>query len=503
MGIYKSFENAKNGTPVPVFNNGRTMDSRYNPQREAETLCNSITDAESFFLVLGIGSGIFLKLLHQKFPEARIVALELFNDDITFLLQSETVKELKENPSLIFSDLDSIENILIQNYLPSKYGNLKIIEQRGWVNENAQYIEKINSKLQKTLGIISADYSVQAHFGKIWTSNILNNVKLAQNLISKRPLLEQNDLQKTAVIVAAGPSLDKTISILKEESSDENKNYFIISTDTAAQSLVKQNIIPDVIISIDGQSVSYNHFLNINDSVNKKTLFAFDLSANTSAARHIISNGNQVLFFCSGHPLASAINASCGKPFPCLFSGAGTVTITAVDFAVNAGFKNIKILGADFSYSNGKAYAAGTYLDALYNKSSSRITDTEQTYSKLMFRTELTKLSPTSYTTQILKAYRISLEKYLTEKGIQFKKQNEVYSLNCPSLHSDTFFLTKDTHPFSLKAFFDNLKSSEFEEYEPLLLPYIAWLRNNMKNTNINYNDLVKLALDTIVSYNI
>ena len=503
MGIYKSFENAKNGTPIPVFQSGRTMESRYNPEHDAETLLNSITEPDSFFLVLGIGSGIFINLLQKKYPEAKIIAVELFSDDIDFLQQSEILQQLKNNQAVIFSDLESLENVLTQNYVPAKYGNLKIIEQRAWVNENAQYIEQINAKLQKTLGIISADYSVQAHFGKIWTSNILNNAKLAQDYkANASDYFNKDDLQKTAVVVAAGPSLDKTISLLKKQEHVTQNEYFIISTDTAAQALLKQDIVPDVIISIDGQNVSYNHFM-LNDNLQNKTLFAFDLCANTSAARHVISNGGKVLFFCSGHPLASAINSSCGKTFPFLFSGAGTVTITAVDFAVKAGFQKIKILGADFSYSDGKAYTAGTYLDTLYNQTSSRITDSEQTFSRLMFRTELTKLSDKAFTTQILEAYRTSLEKYLSENNISFSKKDDIYSLDCPSLSSNQTLLLKAPETFSIKNFFETLKNSTLEDYELLLLPYIAWLRNNSKNTNIPYNDLVKLALDTIVSYNI
>ena len=80
MQIYKEFITAKNGSQIPVFTSGRTMESRYNPERDAENLCNSINEEAAFFLVLGIGSGIFLKLLSQKYPESKILALELYKD---------------------------------------------------------------------------------------------------------------------------------------------------------------------------------------------------------------------------------------------------------------------------------------------------------------------------------------------------------------------------------------------------------------------------------------
>ena len=45
--------------------------------------------------------------------------------------------------------------------------------------------------------------------------------------------------------------------------------------------------------------------------------------------------------------------------------------------------------------------------------------------------------------------------------------------------------------------------SSTPEEAETILLPYIAWLRQNEKYKNSSYKELLKLAFDSIVSYNI
>ena len=101
MKIYKGFEEARNGTTIPVFLSGRTMESRYNPQRDAENLLGSITNegTYNFFVVLGIGSGLFIKLLSEKNPHAVILALELYDEDIDFLSQNDNVKSLskKEN----------------------------------------------------------------------------------------------------------------------------------------------------------------------------------------------------------------------------------------------------------------------------------------------------------------------------------------------------------------------------------------------------------------------
>ncbi len=507
MRIYKSFEEARNGTRIPVFLSGRSMESRYNPERDAEKLLNSVETAIDFFLVFGIGSALFIEMLSKRNPHAYIIGIELYKEDIDFLLQEKRIKELSENSNIKLISVEQLEEVLINSYLPSKYGNLKIIEQRAWVNENQDKIRDIEALLKKTLGIISSDYSVQSHFGKIWTSNIINNTKLLE---SKKSYYfneeKENIINKTALVVAAGPSLDRSLEILSEK--EDRNNYFIIATDTAGQALIRHNYIPDIIVSIDGQSVSYNHFMTVNNSPDKETVYAFDLSANHSAARHLCQAGNKLLFFTSGHPLSSAINEAMNFSLPYFFSGAGTVTITALDLAVQSGFKKILILGADFSYPDGKAYAAGTYLDTLYNKDSSKLKDCEASFSRLMFRTELEKNSENVNTTAILQAYRASLEKYLIDRNIVYTKENDIYSLEIKSnknkdKESLQGIFKKTASNFSLKSFIKTLKATNPEEIEKLLLPYIAWLRNNELYKNKKYEELVKLALESIVSYNI
>ena len=68
-------------------------------------------------------------------------------------------------------------------------------------------------------------------------------------------------------------------------------------------------------------------------------------------------------------------------------------------------FNDIEFFGADFSYLNGKPYAKGTYLDNLYAIKSSRITNTETAFTKLLYRTELINIEKNKYTTKILESY--------------------------------------------------------------------------------------------------
>lgn len=497
--LYTSLEKAKNGSIIPILYNGKSLESKYNPDNEAEKLILEFTNTSHYFIVTGISSGILINKLLEKNPNCFILCIERTIQDINFLKQIPIVKKISQNNNVQFSTYDNILNDLLNTFLPAKYDDFKIIERRAWIQENHDLLALIQQTIKKAIGIISADYSVQVHFGKIWQNNIINNLKLLSKInqdtisfISNFESLLHNLIKtKTAYVIAAGPSLDKKISLLKNES-----NIFIISTDTAYSSLIKNNIIPDIVISIDGQKVSTNHFSNIKKD---KTLFFFDLCANSSASKHIVKNGGKILFFTSGHPLSS-LSAFFSKQyciFPSIFTGSGTVTIAATDLASQLGFSKIKVLGADFGYSNGKCYTKGTYFDTLYNYKSNKLCSSETNYTKLLFRTELIKQNESiTITTQILNAYKDSFEKYLYDNNCVFEYKNFEYKIE--QKNKPYFHFSLNTFP--IEKFIKYILNTNYKELEIPLLPYIAFLRK--KNPLLNYDDLVKLAHSNFVRYN-
>jgi hypothetical protein len=171
-----------------------------------------------------------------------------------------------------------------------------------------------------------------------------------------------------------------------------------------------------------------------------------------------------------------------------------------LDFAIKLGFQNIQIYGADFSYTNGKPYTKGTYLDKEFGKIQNKINSSEKKFVSLMFRTELKKISQKKYTTEVLESYKSSMEEYLINEKATFNLKNDVYfvkNTNSPKIKIENIENNVNFDFFMN----DLLEKKNFLENEQLIfLPYIAWLR---KNTNINdFEKLQKLALSSIVRYN-
>lgn len=496
--IYASFINSKTNVLIPVLKNGKTLESRYNPESEAIKKLSLVDIKQNFYVVLGISSGTLLNELVKQNENAKIIALETCEDDFIFLENSPLFSKLKQNKNIIFTTPNALVQTLITHYIPSFYGKLEIIEQQAWCLENTQVYKTIKTLLNKSLEYISKDFSVQSHFGSLWQKNIINNLRLLQNYDLKYE--RKIDTKKTAVVVAAGPTLDKTINTLKEQD-----NLFIIATDTAYSTLLKNNIFCDVVVNIDAQTISTNHFIHQNND--KNTLFVFDLSSNNSICTYLENQGYNVFFTINNHPLSTYINTLSTNTFHPLFSGSGTVTIAALDLAFLFGFENIKVLGADFSYNNNKPYSKGTYLDTIYNINQNKINTLEKNYTNLMYRTPVS-IKQNIITTSVLESYETSFIEYLKEKKAEFYKKDDIYFIQNAAPKNKIIIKSQKNN--IIKTLFDDFKKASHNFFEKksinelkntdiCLLPLISSLRNNENIKEDNFWHLLEIAYNTFL----
>lgn len=488
--IYIDIELSKTGLKIPKFKSGKLIHSKYDPEREAINLVNNI-DENSFYLVTGIGAGFFIKKLSEKYPNSKIVAIENSQDDIDFLEKHfQIISELKMN-NVIITTTENLYNSLLQNYIPSIYPSFKLIEYRSWILENQDIFEKIQNITSEALKNIAQDFSTQAHFGKIWQRNIINNLK---QISSDTEIIFPKE--KIAVVVAAGPSLDKKIAWIKEN----REKIFIFATDTAYKTLQKEQIFSDAVISIDGQNISYQHFLR---KINDKTIFIFDLCGNSSCIRKIKKNGNNIIFTTTGHPLITFAEQTQNTDYNFIFAnaGTGTVTISALDFASKVGFNEIIVIGADFSFPNKKPYAKGTYLEDIYMSYNNRTTTIEKNYISLMYRTEIIK--DLKYpTTKILQSYKQAFQKWLEDNNYTFTQKDEMYYCKKETNKNSKLFKQQK---FDFEKFCSEINKQNIDKLKIGLLPYISFLRlkDSKKNIKSNFEELLNLAVKDIVRYTI
>ncbi len=480
--LYKEIITAKDGAQVPVFTDGKLMHSRYAPEKEAATFAAGLKEC-GFFLIAGLGGAFHIEALQQRFPDAKIAVIERSEADIDFLEKNiRTVHELCAQGRILIAPYEQAERLLLENYLPAREGTFCFVEYRSWALQNRDIIEEIKCAVDHALKKIAADFSVQTNFGKIWQRNIILNLKAMRNACSP-----SFPLDKTALVVAAGPSLDAKIETIRQKRAA----LYLIATDTAYSALQKYGIFPDAVCSLDGQNVSHAHFMADAD---RKTLFVFDVCGNTAAVKRAAQARAPLIFSSSGHPLASyAAESQQAFRLYAFGSGGGTVTIMAADFALHAGFSTICVIGADFSYRNGKPYAKGTYLDDLFGSMQNRLSGVEEQFCRLQFRAPLIHTKDAA-TTEVLESYRKEFESWMNKNGFTWTKAEDTYRLFRHGKASERIQMT----PFHFQSFAQKLKKAD-SAAAIIALPYVAFCRKH--GIQDSFHACVKLALERILRY--
>lgn len=495
--LYKEIITAKSNEKIPLFKNGKSMHSKYSPVREAESFGSEIKSGGNYTIILGLGGAYHVESFYKHHPDHKIMIIEESQNDINLLSQIECVKKLHGNPNILITSKENFQQFLINSYLPAFHGGINILCHRAWYDNNKNSADEILQKLNQTIKSISKDFSVQSHFGLIWQKNILNNLKI---LGTNKNKTIKFDTTKTAAIIAAGPSLDWTISIILKELN----KYFILATDTSLNVLVSHNIKPDAVISIDGQNISYKHFVGY---TNPDTTFIFDLQANFNAVNYVSKYTSNIIFIKSGHPFCNYAEPFSDSEIPNIDCGAGTVTIAAIDFAKKAGFTDFEVFGADFSYRNNKPYTKGTYLDTLYRLNENRIFTSENLYTNLLYRTEITRYE-NIIETEILNSYKNTFIDWINSNNLNYTYKNSIYKISANNPKSKITELK--TLSFDYENFIKMLCADVKKIYEsdlkninhPLIisiLPLISYLRN--KTPSLTFSEAVKLALSKILEY--
>jgi hypothetical protein len=296
---------------------------------------------------------------------------------------------------LIDPEEEDIQRFLLDTYLPAVSGGLHTLQLRSRLTLDNAFEGAVRS-VDATIGRLSEDYSVQSYFGKRWYKNSLRNLRIAESSNQTLPPI------RTALITAAGPSLEDQI----DELAAHREKATLIATDTSLPYLLRCGILPDLVISIDCQHITYHHFLY---GYPEQVPLILDLAS----PRHLTTLTDKLLFFTSGHPFSRYV-CSHWRRFPYIDTSGGNVSHAAVSLADALGARRIYLYGADYSFPRGKSYARGTYLYPFYDRMSCRISPLETHFVRFLLRNPqvIKRREETGirYTTAPMITYRRRLE---------------------------------------------------------------------------------------------
>ncbi|GHU15702.1 hypothetical protein FACS1894163_03420 [Spirochaetia bacterium] len=414
LNRYKFLE-SRSGETIPAIMDAKgaahPLHSLIDPRREGDRLVSTLKD-EEFLIFLGIGGGFAIEAALERRETGRVLIIEYDINGMAELLCSREYLKIFGDPRvnlLVDSPTELLEQYILENYQPALSGGIRVLPLRSRTEFFPELFNRAGEAIQNALDQLSADYSVQAYFGTRWFSNIIRNLKQAEEQDGPiSPIRRGKDGSRHAAIIAAGPSLDAQIPLLAEKRS----SLFLIAADTSLPALLHQGLEPDAVVSIDCQHISYYHFMW---GLPSHIPLFLDLASPPLVA----SRSARPRFFSGGHPLTNYIS-HVWRPIPQVDTSGANVTYAALSLAENLGADRIDLYGADFSYPLGQVYARGTYIFPFFEKQQCRLAPLEGLFSNFLYRSPLSKRGGENswyYETDTLRRYRERLEEKLTAFG--------------------------------------------------------------------------------------
>jgi hypothetical protein len=368
------------------------------PVREGSRLISTVQE-EGFLVFFGLGGGFAVTAALEREDIQQILVIDYGIDDLAALFASKSYLPLLQDPRLhIMADPSpaQVEAYILDQYQPVLYRGIRVIPLRPRIDGEPTPFSAATAAITSALTRVAGDYSVQAHLGARWFSNILRNLPVAEALEGPLPAITQ------AAISAAGPSLDLQLPLLAKRRNER----FLIATDTSLPALLQAGLEPDAVISIDCQHISYYHFMQ---GLPRRIPLYLDLASPPVVASRTVDPR----FFSSGHPLVQYVSQY-WRPLPPVDTSGGNVTYAALSLAELLGAEEVELYGADFSYPLGRGYARGTYIHSLFDAQQTRFSPLEALWSAFLFRNPALKRIQQEhswyYETPILSRYRQGLE---------------------------------------------------------------------------------------------
>lgn len=353
---------ARDGTKIlQIEKNGKNvrLNSLYRPKREAEQWalqfsCDNLNVNAALF---GMGNGMFAQaLLECLRDDAKLFICEpclqifdkVMNDiDITSILIDPRVFLCIDdiNPDDFYDLLSEFTHWTnLETQLHAYHTGYDIIFPEAYRN----FLETI----KKTNHLVQVNKDTQEHFSKIMVPNMLSNLKFIKDSRMITDYIPNIPHSVPAIIVAAGPSLDKNIEELKRAKGKS----FILAVDTAMHHLIKHKIMPDAMVTMDpAKPLDY-----MNDPLLKDIPLFCILEAN----HKILEFHKGIKIWIRGGSLLSMIFSKYHKEFG-PYNPGGSVATAAFSVCVALEFQRIVLVGQDLAYQGNVTHAGGEISSVL------------------------------------------------------------------------------------------------------------------------------------------
>lgn len=313
------------------------LHSKNDPMEEARKLVESGYEPEkSRYSVLGCGMGYHIYQLYK-----------VSNGSVPI-----TVYE--ENPAVV----EYARNYGVLDWIPEERlkivtGKITLLFLKSVDNQSTGILFHLPSIRQLTneaereaIMSVYIQQSTASKFKRNVQINFWRNSQQGLPDISKLRGLEKNE---EMVVVAAGPSLDENMELLRSWQGQKT----IVAVGTVFKKLLAAGIRPDYVAVMDPQERTLKQI----DGVEKERVpMILDMASYWGFAADY--QGPKYLVCTPGREKVIEDYAKTHQVE--MWTGGGTVTSLALEFAIRFGAKKIYFIGVDLAYPEGVSHATGT-----------------------------------------------------------------------------------------------------------------------------------------------
>jgi len=338
-----SFVNTVLQEPNLMYN-GVYIHNNYGAELEAREIFSKAENSpHEIHVIYGFGLGYLFKEFALK-SEGTVL---LYEPDIEILAAVLEVvdftNELSKNNVFVFNDFNVLKKFYIDKHKCKTKTSVTFLPTYKKIFE--KNFEDFLNKLNLAMGaiVINDNYMQKKMVPAI--KMLYRNINL---LVNEIPLNEYKNIyeNQTAIIVSAGPSLDRDVEIIKKY----RENVIIFSVGQALRTLITHGIKPDFVSLIET-----NNQMSQIEGLDTSNI---DLIVEPITYNELHqSNFQSIISYPSHTSIANLIWTNIADIDATPYFSSGTVSYTILYAAKILGFKNIILSGQDLAFIDGKCYA--------------------------------------------------------------------------------------------------------------------------------------------------
>ncbi|MFQ5431294.1 MAG: motility associated factor glycosyltransferase family protein, partial [Nitrospinota bacterium] len=302
-------------------------------------------------ILLGAGVGETLaETLKSTDPTGFVLLIESNLSCFRKLMEGFDLSESLSDPRVSISvgenPVDAVMSRMEREFGIFTRPNFHVIKNSLSVSSDADYYRRIDNVLVSLKAIAESNLKSISGLSQKWHSNIFLNLPHILKSRGIKPLFGKMK-GIPAVIVAAGPSLDKNCRWLKRA----EKSVVIICVDTALKTLKRFGVRPHFVVSLDAKPENYTHMQGVDST-------GYTLIANPITFPLILSEHTaDILMTSYTEPLVKWLERYTGGLGENVTGG--SVATSAFDFAHRLGCSPIILTGQDLAYSGQRTHSGG------------------------------------------------------------------------------------------------------------------------------------------------